>query len=331
MECIQNPDNNKKERISIAVLMSTYNGEKYLAEQIESILAQQGDFDLRLYIRDDGSKDSTVEILKKYQERYQGQNKIYGFYEENRGITESYFRLLHYVREQWNPDYYSLSDQDDIWLPEKLQCAINTLEKEKKIHEDIFPLLYGCRSFLVNEKLEKTGQLTQKQLRPLTIYNTAIQNILLGHNQVFNACLVNELLSKELNYAEIYAHDMWITQVASIKGRIVFENEPHTLYRQHGDNELGYGSGAGSFKWIAARIKRAFRGESHLVAKQTRYLLGIYDTELRADQKNAVKTLFHPGADFIKRVHNGLSNELYRQRKTETIMFRILYIMNQYD
>jgi len=316
----------QKNKISIAVLMSTYNGEKYLAEQIDSILGQQGDFELRLFIRDDGSADSTREILGNYK----SSENIVVFCEGNVGITESYFRLIHYVREQWNPDYYSLSDQDDVWLPEKLQCAVKALEKEKNNHEVGFPLLYGCRSYLVNEKLEKTGQLTQKQLRPLTIYNTAIQNILLGHNQVFNDVLANELCSKELDYSQIYAHDMWITQVASVVGKIVFENVPHTLYRQHGKNELGYGSGAGTIKWLFARVQRVAKGESRLIGRQTRFFFEEYGKVLSSKEECRLKSFFSVQNKIGKRCLSLMQSKLYRQRKAETILFAILFVMNRY-
>ncbi len=322
--------NTMGEKLSIAVLLSTYNGEKYLRQQIESILAQRFDnlsflkanVNLELYIRDDGSKDNTKDILQEYERR----DEVHVFFGENVGITASYFELIKLSGEH---DYYSLSDQDDVWLADKLECALKALEEQKRKQGEGLPLLYGCQSYLVDENLKKTGQLTQKQLRPLTIYNTAIQNILLGHNQVFNTVLAKVLSSKELDYSEIYAHDMWITQVASITGKIIFENEPHTFYRQHGENELGYGGGAGTIRWLIARIRRVGKGESRLVGKQARYLSGLFNLRLQGEID--LKKFFSGHLSFFEKCRYLKKGKLYRQKKNETVLFNLLYLADQYS
>ena len=318
--------------------MSTYNGEKYLAEQIDSILAQQGDFDLHLYIRDDGSRDGTANILRSYKK----QDNIHVVFGENAGITASYFELLKTVLSEGRYQYFSLSDQDDVWLPDKLACAIRVLEsvaaenlKQASDSEnggqfENIPLLYGCQSWLVDEKLKKTGKTTQRQYRPLTIRNTAIQNILLGHNQVFNEAFARELGGRILKYEEIFAHDMWITQVASVKGKIIFENTPHTLYRQHGSNELGYGSGPGTVKWFIARIRRARGGESRQVSRQLAYFLMVYEKELDLSERNDIRMFLASSKSLFKRVKAIARIRLYRQRPMETVLFKLLYLNGGY-
>ena len=105
----------------VAVIMSTYNGEKFVAEQIESILDQTYS-NIEIVIRDDGSKDNTVNILKEYSKKY---NNIKLYEGENIGFIKSFFELLKLAEA----DYYAYADQDDVWLPNKIKLAVKSLEK----------------------------------------------------------------------------------------------------------------------------------------------------------------------------------------------------------
>ena len=126
----------------ILVLMSTYNGEKYITEQIESIENQKLDIPLNILVRDDGSKDNTVNILNKLNEKYKN---IKVLQEENIGCNASFFKLFK-IAEGYK--YYAISDQDDIWLEDKLQRGINKIRKE-----NIFiPILYGSCSYLMDNE-----------------------------------------------------------------------------------------------------------------------------------------------------------------------------------
>ena len=106
----------------VSVLMSTYNGEKYLHEQINSILGQQG-VEIHLLIRDDGSSDGTVEICKEYAKKY---NQITFYQGENLGVGKSFLDLLKHAPDA---DYYSFADQDDVWLEDKIIRAVTMIKK----------------------------------------------------------------------------------------------------------------------------------------------------------------------------------------------------------
>ncbi len=121
----------------IVVLMSTYNGELYLREQIDSILSQK-DIELYLKVRDDGSTDSTVEILNEYAQK----GKLTFSMGENCGVGNSFMKLLYETEGQF--DLYAFSDQDDIWLPNKLICAAKKLQEQKG------PVLYASNQRLVD-------------------------------------------------------------------------------------------------------------------------------------------------------------------------------------
>ena len=126
---------------SVQVVMSTYNGEKYLKEQIDSILSQEG-VDVRLYIRDDGSSDRTTDILASYQEH----KNVKIEKGNNLGFAKSFLTALDECDEA---DYYAFSDQDDVWEKDKLSTAIEILEEESQST----PLLYCSALQRVDENL----------------------------------------------------------------------------------------------------------------------------------------------------------------------------------
>lgn len=141
----------------IVVLLSSYNGEKYISKQIESILNQLIDCDLTLIIRDDGSTDSTKKIINEYL--IKNDNVI--FYEgSNVGYIKSFFSL---IMNSGDFDFYALSDQDDIWQSNKLQNAVNQIRKKRQKNDII---LFGSTSNLVYDDMKPFG-VTQKNLRGL--------------------------------------------------------------------------------------------------------------------------------------------------------------------
>lgn len=123
------------ENSKVAVLLSTYNGEKYLKEQLDSLINQTYS-NIDIYIRDDGSTDNTVKIIKEYQKN---NSNIYLDEGKNSGFIKSFFELL---KNNSNADIYSYCDQDDIWEKDKIERAVKHIEKE----DNTKPILYFCNS-----------------------------------------------------------------------------------------------------------------------------------------------------------------------------------------
>lgn len=305
---------NKKK---IVVLLSTYNGEKYLREQIDSILNQKSSHQINLRVRDDGSNDGTIEILKFYEEKYPERVQVY--FRENIGYINSFFEL---IREAEGYDYYALSDQDDIWREDKLEIAIEACEAE----EYDGPLLYGSSSFLVNDKLEIMGE-TQKNLKGITWDNLLIQNFFPGHTQVFNNALC-EILKTEVDCSKIYVHDFWITYMAFLHGKVIFDNESHTYYRQHGTNTVGFGKN--SVEWIAERIRRIGHSDNKKIATQIQYFYDTCAEYMDEELKTKVEEFIQSQSNVWKRISYLLKTNLYRQKSFETILFKILYLLGGY-
>jgi len=303
----------------IAVLLSAYNGERYIEKQIESILNQEGIGSLTLIVRNDGSKDATLALLKNFQKAHSNIEIIDG---PNIGLVASFFELLKYAVGR-GYDFYSFSDQDDYWLPMKLSVALRAIAGKDE------PYMYASCSKLANDELIETGTITQIQHKEITFFNSAIQNICPGHNQVLNHKLA-ELVLKETKYSkDIYSQDLWITNVAAVAGKIVFDNTPHALYRQHTNNQLSFGKTR--MDWVKVRIKRLKNSEGKKFSIQLRHFAECYEAYLTTEQKKEIKLYFEFQSAFVKRLIYIFRTKMYRQKNYETFLFKVLYLFGGYS
>lgn len=217
---------------TIDILLPTYNGEKYIKEQLDSILSQ--DYQkIRLLISDDCSKDNTVSILKEYEQK-DSRIKVF-LQEENLGVI----RNIEFLLKQVQSDYYMLADQDDVWLSEKVSKSIEKLKEEnadlvfgdlKVVDQNLQEIYPSFNDFmLLSDKIQK--YLSTNKLNYL--YNCVTGCTILSKKSVIEKALP---LPKNSKYM---LHDHWIGLVASLHGKIAYLKEPYILYRQHGNNEVG--------------------------------------------------------------------------------------------
>jgi rhamnosyltransferase len=297
--------------------MSTYNGEKYIEAQLNSIINQHMEADIHIRIRDDGSNDDTCavigEMIKKYPQAIELQRGI------NKGYNASFFELINNADGY---DYYAISDQDDVWIEDKLQTAIERLENEA----DGNPLLYASVSYLVEDDLKPYGT-TRKQKRKFTTYNTIIQNICPGHTQVMNNELL-KLVKGSIDVSRIYVYDSWITNIAMLYGRIIFDNHPHTLYRQHKGNQLG--SGKGIIGQLVSSAKRAETGDGHCYRRQIEYFVEMNKDKLVEKRYYNELQRFLSANKLFTKLQYAFTGKLYRQRKEETLAFYLAVIFGRY-
>ena len=215
---------------TISILLSTYNGEKYLEQQIESIIKQSYK-NWKLVVRDDGSTDQTVKIIEKYvkiDKRISFNNINY----DNMGVVKSFLFLLNHVKS----DYYMFCDQDDIWLKDKVKLTLSCI-KEKELKE-MKPYLIHTDLKVVDQNLNNISNSIydyQKLPKESNYISSFIQNNVVGCTVLFN----NHL--KELvKYQDgIVMHDWWLALVARTFGEVVFLPTATILYRQHGKNAVG--------------------------------------------------------------------------------------------
>lgn len=212
----------------VAILMSTYNGEKYLTEQIESIVNQSFP-NWVLYIRDDGSTDKTTEIIKKFTRKY---SNIIFFNEDNIknvGIVKSFIYLL----ENVSADYYMFSDQDDVWLKNKVQDSVELANRNNTT-----PLCIFSDLEIVTQDLHPVRRMNGSNVWT-SFTKLLFTNCVTGCTMLFNDKLKRLIKFSELDFDLIYMHDWWIGLLAALFGKVIYLNEATILYRQHGDNVVG--------------------------------------------------------------------------------------------
>ena len=300
----------------IQILLSTYNGEKYLREQLDSYVNLNNFSEIKVLIRDDGSKDGTVEILKEYEEKY-GFELILG---ENIGLADSMFELMKCCDMEC--EYFSFSDQDDVWLPHKLERAVQALDKEN----NNIPLLYSSCSSLTDSELNIFGQ-TAAPKRGVSFYNAMIQNVCPGHAQVCNRKTL-ELIRSHYS-SKIYMIDFWFYMVSTATGKVVFDSECTTLYRQHGKNTLGYETNF--IKKNIQRIKRWRNQEATKNIIMLRDMYDIYNNLLPQEFKDELHSFFSMQNSFFSRMKYIMRTKAYRQSGYEDIVFRFMYLIGKYN
>lgn len=260
----------------VAILMSTYNGEKYIREQIDSILGQTGDIDIELWVRDDGSTDGTTRILDEYSEK----NKLKWYTAGNLGAAKSFFDLLYKCGEY---DYYAFADQDDVWECNKISVAVKQMGEYKQ------PALYFGNAELVDEKLESISIKVYNKKPKLKFETLTCAGGLLGCTMVLNNLLVSEIRKSKMP-EDVVMHDFYVALVcAGLDGTIIYDADCYIKYRQHGNNVVGVSYG------IIGKIKE----RTKIIAKKSKISISkqANDIYIRYAERFSNKN-----ADWLKRV-----------------------------
>jgi len=221
----------------IKIILSTYNGAKYLPEQIQSLQAQSIQT-WELIVRDDGSLDQSLNILKSAAER-DTRIRIMPNDGKNLGAIQSFSSLM---GEAKDADYLFFCDQDDYWKPHKLSRSLELLRNAERIHGPLTPIAVHSDLSICDEKLGVLEPSMKMHSRAQSVNQDKLFMPLLGQNFVTGCTLgINQALLKvslPIPY-EALMHDWWIALVAAALGRIIFISEPLVLYRQHGKNASG--------------------------------------------------------------------------------------------
>lgn len=219
----------KNNLFHVAILMCTYNGEKFLSDQLLSIESQTHN-NWSLYISDDGSTDETISILEKF--RKTSKNNVYIYTGPRCGYGANFFSLV--INSVIVADYYAFADQDDIWLSNKLERSINILINGNSC----VPALY-CSSTLIIEK-NKPERLSTLYVGGCGLNNALVQNIANGNTMIFNNALREKLFLIGDNLLLAKYHDWLLYIIVTLTDGIVhYDDRPSVYYRQHESNLIG--------------------------------------------------------------------------------------------
>ncbi|MGG4094718.1 glycosyltransferase family 2 protein [Paenibacillus lautus] len=303
----------------VQVLLSAYNGEKYISEQIQSILNQTHS-SILILIRDDGSTDQTVEILEQLMKIYPDKIKL--LKGPNIGVVPSFFELLRSADAE--ADYYCFCDQDDVWLDRKVEHAITCLDSS--MHTDV-PAMVFTSTHLTDDELNRKGTWPKPPTREPSFFNALYENIAIGATITMNQSARNLFMySKSVDSQKVLMHDWWFYLLVSAFGTVIYDNNPSMLYRQHNNNVVG-GSNSilGKLKSKWASFKR--HTGKDLLHKQASEFDRIYGSRLTGVQKEQLDLFLASRTRFIDRFHYARKSKLYRQSKAESLLFKFFILI----
>lgn len=301
----------------VQVLLSTYNGERYLAEQLDSIINQSFK-NIGILIRDDGSSDSTLRIINQYVKKYPDQIEV--LYGENVGVIKSFFLLL--AQSDDEADYYCYCDQDDVWFHNKIERAVQYLQNKN----DQSPNMYFTNTTLTDMQLNPLKNWPSRPRKKPSFYNALIQNIAVGMTITINKKARDLLVKKEVEIHNIIMHDWWTYLCVSAFGKVYYDDSPSAYYRQHGNNVVGGES------TLIERIKKKWssfnkhKGE-RLLYKQAVEFNRLFGEELKGQKKEQLKLFLFPRHNMKNKIKFLYKSKLYRQNVEEQVLFKFLILI----
>ena len=292
---------------SVAVLLSTYNGSKYLNNLIDSVLSQIN-VNVTLIIRDDGSTDDTLDIINSYMNKNKNIKLIKG---ENVGYAKSFMELIRISGEY---DYYAFCDQDDIWLNNKLAKAI---EKIKSNCLDEVPALYTSRVISINSKREVISENTFKYNRVLSVNESFQLSAFPGCVFVFNNS-AKKVISKFNGNFE--SHDWMVYSIISVFGKVLYDDNSYIHYRIHSSNAIGKPNKLNYYK---IRIKRFFSPSKHTRSIYAKDFYNSYRKQIPQKYEHDIYLLGHYRDSLKNKI------ELVFNNRYHGIIFKIYVILNK--
>lgn len=294
----------KKNRV--AILMGTYQGEHYIDEQLKSF-SNQSYKDWCLYVSDDGSTDSTREIIAAYANNVSTPVEI--FDGPHKGFVANFLSLL--TRPDVDAEYYCFSDQDDIWHDDKIERAVKWLNQQP----DNIPALYCSRTLLVDGEGNNIGISPLFERLP-SFSNALVQNIGGGNTMMLNKAARGVVARAGL--VNVVSHDWWIyILISGVEGNINYDPEPTLYYRQHQQNLIGTNLGLKArFCRLMKIFKGSYRGWNNLHLKALRKNIDL----LTDENKRKVEwfSKIHNN-NLLSRIYYFFKLGLHRQSSLDTV------------
>lgn len=293
----------------VAVLISTYNGEKYLREQIDSILNQSYK-NIEIVIRDDGSKDGTVEIVKEYQKSHSNIILKKG---TNIGFIKSFFKLL----EIANADYYAYCDQDDVWMKNKIELAVQALESADNTKPN---MVFGNSDYYdENMNFLSEGEKHRSYSFKNSLYECAGQGMTMTINHVAKEMILANIPEKCL------FHDWWTYMICSGMGNVLYNDETVVKYRRFQKNATA--EGQNPLKVLIWRMEKLFaeNGMKDIRTQQMDYKKKFYG-KVSTEYREILDIFVQEKYNFFKAIRKAVYPHRLRRKLIDDLMIRALFI-----
>ena len=296
-----------------AILISTYNGEKYLKEQIDSLLNQTYK-NIDIYIRDDASKDNTIKIIEDYMKNNDNIKLIRG---ENLGFVKSFFELLKSVEEA---DYYAYCDQDDIWMEDKIQRAEEYLSKldENK------PNLYFSNSDYYDGEMNFVAHGNPKKV--YNFRNSLVECVSQGMTMCINK-KTRDYIVENIPQNCVF-HDWWTYMICAGMGNIVYDEKPLVKYRRHTKSVTA--EGKNFFELQIWRIKKFLQSDDlKKIRKQLKEYETYFGKELREEDKKVLSLFTKDRYSISNAMAKTFYHKRFRKKFSDEILLRILFLIGK--
>lgn len=296
------------EMIKVLVFLSTYNGGKYLREQLDSIYAQS-DIQVDVVASDDLSKDNTLEILEEYKTKY---GLKYSVNKKNKNFTYNFLDLM-FDNQNADYQYFAFADQDDFWLNDKLISAIKLLNEENK-H------FYCSNLLVVDENLDNQKPMNKFKADDKNHIPYILENICTGCTVVFD----KEFLTLATKYRpnNIELHDYWLFLIANFVAGFVYDTTPHIYYRQHANNQIG------SEKEGATSYYKNFKAGNQCRHQLLSELLNGYGNQISKKDKKWINYFLTYKKSFGAKMHFLFSLKVHT--KKHSFLRRVKILFNKY-
>jgi len=306
---------------SVLVMMGTYNGEKYVAEQVQSILDQQG-VKTFLAIRDDCSQDKTPEILMNFKRKYPDRIQLFL---GDKNLFPFNVDAMYHLANLEGYDYYAFSDHDDVWMDDKLIVAINKLDK-LDYHGQ--PILY-CSNLAVTDAdlnyrfdVYPKGKIAAKPETCFVDFN-ASANTFVFNKETLDIC-------RSGPRKDFYFGDVWVQLVVFFIGNVIYDDTPHIWFRRTGNNVSGARE-QGIKLWIS-RLKKIWKekrtGAQGMHSDMAAYMLHCYGDQLDEDKKEILQTIAEYSDSFGKKLKLLFSRKIKSKSFARNITFKGRILLN---
>ncbi|KIL38721.1 hypothetical protein SD70_24645 [Gordoniibacillus kamchatkensis] len=309
------------DKAAVDILLSTFNGEKYLPDLLQSLEAQTFR-EWKLIIRDDGSTDETISILQKFKNN-SGRSVEIIESDANLGPCKSFLTLLKYSEA----NYVMFCDQDDVWLPHKIQFLLNIAKNEELkynnkpllVHSDL--IVTDRNNSIISQSFWKYQNINPKRKK---LNELLVQNNVTGCSLIINRKLADLVCTSDIG---IIMHDWWIAIIAAALGEIIYTNNKTIMYRQHSNNDTGAHLFFSIKHMKTKLINRSLISSVIRTIEQAQIFLHLYSGFLNKQQVELISQYAKlPKVNIFKRILFLFSRKFYKDGLIRNIGFLLAVI-----